>query len=253
MSGEQIGRDLPRRDAEDKLRGRTRYAIDRAEAGMLHGALARADVAAGRITRIDASAALAMPGVHAVVTEADAPGLYGVGIADHPLLAREHVRFHGEPVAAVAAETLELARAAAPRRSSSRPSRSTAHLTMAEALAPGARDLHPDWEGYEEIVAGGLRAGNVAWEATVVRGDTDEAFARADVTVVESEFAVGRQNQASLRAARRHRALRGRPLRRRDLHAVPVDGAQRHRAPARVRRQRGPRRRPVPPSAAASA
>ena len=61
MSGEQIGRDLPRRDAEDKLRGRTRYAIDRAEAGMLHGALARADVAAGRIARIDASAALAMP------------------------------------------------------------------------------------------------------------------------------------------------------------------------------------------------
>ena len=197
MNGEQIGRDLPRRDAEDKLRGRTRYAIDRAEAGMLHGALARADVAAGRITRIDASAALAMPGVHAVVTEADAPGLYGVGIADHPLLAREHVRFHGEPVAAVAAETLELARtAAAAIVVETEPLE--AHLTMAEALAPGARDLHPDWEGYEEIVAGGLRAGNVAWEATVVRGDTDEAFARDDVTVVESEFAVGRQNQASL-------------------------------------------------------
>jgi CO/xanthine dehydrogenase Mo-binding subunit len=113
MNGEQIGRDLPRRDAEDKLRGRTRYAVDRTEAGMLHGALARADVPAGRITRIDTSAAVAMPGVHAVVTEADAPGLYGVGIADHPLFVREHVRFHGEPVAAVAAETLELARAAA--------------------------------------------------------------------------------------------------------------------------------------------
>jgi CO/xanthine dehydrogenase Mo-binding subunit len=197
MSGEQIGRDLPRRDAEDKLRGRTRYAVDRAEAGMLHGALARAEVPAGRITRIDASAALAMPGVHAVVTEADAPGLYGVGIADHPLFAREHVRFHGEPVAAVAAETLEIARAAAAAIVvETEPLE--AHLTMAEALAPGARDLHPGWEGYEEIVAGGLRAGNVAWEATVVRGDTDEAFARDDVTVVESEFAVGRQNQASL-------------------------------------------------------
>ena len=158
MNGEQIGRDLPRRDAEDKLRGRTRYAVDRAEAGMLHGALARADVPAGRITRIDTSAAVAMPGVHAVVTEADAPGLYGVGIADHPLFVREHVRFHGEPVAAVAAETLELARvAAAAIVVETEPLE--AHLTMAEALAPGARDLHPDWEGYEEIVAAaGVRA-----------------------------------------------------------------------------------------------
>ena len=53
------------------------------------------------------------------------------------------------------------------------------------------------------IVEGGRRAGNVAWEATVVRGDTDAAFARDDVTVVESEFAVGRQNQVVARAARR--------------------------------------------------
>ena len=71
-------------------------------------------------------------------------------------------------------------------------------ISDGRGLAPGARDLHPDWDGYEEIVAGGRRAGNVAWEATVVRGDTDAAFARDDVTIVESEFAVGRQNQASL-------------------------------------------------------
>ncbi|WP_191058231.1 xanthine dehydrogenase family protein molybdopterin-binding subunit, partial [Geminicoccus harenae] len=71
-------------------------------------------------------------------------------------------------------------------------------LTMAEALAPDAPLVHPDWRDYPQFVPGGQRAGNVAWEATVVRDDVAAAFARPDVTVVESTFRVGRQNQASL-------------------------------------------------------
>ena len=64
-----IGADLPRRDARDKLLGRTRFTVDRAHPGMLHAALCRADVARARILRIDTAAARAMPGVRAVVTQ----------------------------------------------------------------------------------------------------------------------------------------------------------------------------------------
>ncbi|MFC3226120.1 xanthine dehydrogenase family protein molybdopterin-binding subunit [Marinibaculum pumilum] len=192
-----IGADLPRRDARDKLLGRTRFTVDRAHPGMLHAALCRADVARARIKRIDTAAARAMPGVRAVVTAADAPGLYGVGIADHPLFAVDEVRFNGEPLAAIAADTLAQAQAAAAAIEVELEPLPPV-LTMAEALAPDAPLLHRNWRNYEELVPGGARGGNVAWEATVVRGDTDAAFARADVTVVESCFRVGRQNQLAM-------------------------------------------------------
>lgn len=197
MSAPVIGADLARRDAGDKLRGRTRFTIDRAGAGMLHAAVRRADVASARILSIDTSAARAMPGVRAIVTAADAPGRYGVAIADHPLFAVDRIRFHGEPLAAVAADTFAQARAAAEAIVVELEPLPAA-ITMAEALAPDAPEIHPDWAGYEELFPGGKRAGNVAWEATVERGDTDAAFARADVTVVESTFRNGRQNQTPL-------------------------------------------------------
>jgi CO/xanthine dehydrogenase Mo-binding subunit len=192
-----IGTSVPRRDAADKLRGRTRFTVDRGAPGMLHAALCRARVPAARIIALDVGPALAMPGVRAIVTEADAPGLYGIGIADHPLFARGVIRHHGEPIAAVAADTFEQARAAAAAIVVvTEPLRPL--LTMGDALTPGARDIHPDWREYEEIVTAGARAGNVAWEATVVRGDVDRAFATAGATIVEGTYRAGRQNQASL-------------------------------------------------------
>ncbi|SES40805.1 xanthine dehydrogenase family protein molybdopterin-binding subunit [Rhizobium sp. NFR03] len=185
--------DLPRRDARDKLRGRTRYTNDRARPDMLQAVLFRATVPAGRIVRLDLSEALKCPGVRGIVTAADAPGQYGIGIADHPLFAAEVIRYHGEPIAAIAADTLEDARAAlaaivlevepvAPL------------LTMADALATDARPVHEDWRSYDVLTEGGARSGNIAWEAKSVRGDVDQAFARADVTIVESRFEVGRQS-----------------------------------------------------------
>ncbi|MCL6706300.1 xanthine dehydrogenase family protein molybdopterin-binding subunit [Pseudomonas sp. R2.Fl] len=185
--------DLPRRDAADKLRGRTRYTVDRIRPDMLHAVLLRSKVPAGRIVRLDVSPALACPGVRAVATGADAPGLYGIGVADHPLLAIDTIRYHGEPIVAIAADTVEQAQAAcdavileiepvAPL------------LTMEAALAPGARLVHENWQDYELLREGGARAGNIAWEAKSVRGDVDAAFARPDVAIVESSFAVGRQS-----------------------------------------------------------
>jgi CO/xanthine dehydrogenase Mo-binding subunit len=192
-----IGRDVPRRDAADKLRGRTRYTVDAARPRLLHAAVLRSTLPSGRIVTLDVDAARQMPGVRAVVTGAHAPGRYGVGVADHPLFASEVVRHVGEPLAAVAAETRQLADAAlAAVRVEIEPL--PAAVTLAEALDPQAPLVHPDWAGYDVLVEGGVRGGNVAWEASVERGDVDSAFTRDDVVVVESAFTVGRQNQVSL-------------------------------------------------------
>lgn len=188
--------NFPRRDARDKLRGYTRYTVDRARPGMLHAALLRAAAPSAKILRIDATEARRMPGVRAIVSAVDAPGRHGIGIADHPLFATGFIRYDGEPIAAVAAETLAQAQAAAAAivvEIELLP----AVISMADAMASGAPLVHPDWRGYEVLLEGGARAGNIAWEATVVRGDVDAAFARKDVTIVESAFRVGRQNHLS--------------------------------------------------------
>lgn len=185
--------NFPRRDARDKLTGHTKYTVDVGGQDSLHAALLRAEVASARIVKLNVAPAQTMPGVRAIATYEDAPGLYGIGIADHPLLAKDVIRYHGEPIAAVAADTLAQARAAieaielelAPLPSVS---------TMAEALAEKAPLVHPDWKSYEVLAEGAARGGNIAWEATVMRGDTDAAFARDDVTVVEGCYEVGRQS-----------------------------------------------------------
>ena len=185
--------DFPRRDARDKLRGRTRYTNDRATPDMLHAALLRSTIPSGRIVRLDVSAALECPGVRGIVTGADASANYGIGIADHPLFALDTIRYNGEPIAAIAAETEDEARAAlAAIILEIEPVEPI--LTMADALAPGARLVHEDWRSYDVLSEGGARSGNIAWEAKSVRGDVDAAFARNDVTIVESSFAVGRQS-----------------------------------------------------------
>jgi CO/xanthine dehydrogenase Mo-binding subunit len=188
--------NFPRRDARDKLQGRTRYTVDQGRPGMLHAVLLRAEVPSARIVDIDLSAARKMPGVRAIATAADAPGRHGIGIADHPIFATDVVRYDGEPLAAIAADTLEQAEAAAAAIVVSLEAL-PAVVTMGEALTVGAPLVHPGWNDYEVLLEGAARGGNVAWEATVVRGDTDAAFARDDVTIVESAFEIGRQNHLS--------------------------------------------------------
>ena len=185
--------DYPRRDARDKLAGRTRYTVDRAGQDTLKAVLFRSEIAAGRIVRLDVEAARRAPGVRAVATAADAPGRFGLGIADHALFASDTIRHFGEPIAAIAADTLEQARAALELiELDVEPL--PALLTMDAALAKDAREIHPGWRDYEILLEGARRGGNVAWEATVMRGDTDAAFARDDVTIVEGCYRVGRQS-----------------------------------------------------------
>ena len=99
------------------MQGAFAYSSDLSAPGMLFGHTLRSPHAHARIVAIDIAEALAMPGVHAVLTHADVPGAkhYGLEFADQPVLAIDRVRYFGEPVALVAAEHPEQARRAAER------------------------------------------------------------------------------------------------------------------------------------------
>lgn len=113
--GESIGRPIDMVDSRRRVTGRVGYALDAELPGMLAAKLLRSTVAHGRIRSIDVSAAEALPGVVAVLTAADfdrpdAPARhFGPVLQDQPVVCGDKVRFAGDPVAAVAAETAEIA------------------------------------------------------------------------------------------------------------------------------------------------
>ncbi len=116
----EVGRivELSRRvDAVPKVTGEFAYSSDLFAAGMLWGHTVRSPHAHARIAALDLSQALAVQGVHAVLTHEDVPGSkrYGLEFQDQPVLAIDRVRYHGEPVALVAADHPEQARRAAER------------------------------------------------------------------------------------------------------------------------------------------
>jgi xanthine dehydrogenase molybdenum-binding subunit len=107
-----VGKSTPKRDGPDKVTGRTRYLHDLELPRLAHGRILRTRLPHARIVRIDASRARACPGVLAVVTgEESEPRPFGFA-KDQPALKRGKVRCIRDEVAAVAAETPELAEAA---------------------------------------------------------------------------------------------------------------------------------------------
>jgi CO/xanthine dehydrogenase Mo-binding subunit len=109
-----VGRWIPATGATDIVTGAARYCPDLDFPGILTGKLLYSPHARARIRKLDVSAARNMPGVHAVITHADIPGEnnYLYAYPDQPLLAVGEVRFQGDAVAAVAAESDEIADAA---------------------------------------------------------------------------------------------------------------------------------------------
>ncbi|MEO0384753.1 MAG: molybdopterin cofactor-binding domain-containing protein [Pseudomonadota bacterium] len=103
-----------RSDLDDKLNGAPVFLTDSRSEGMLVGAILRTPYPHARLLSIDTSRAEALSGVHAVVTHKDVPGLnaFGIVVQDQPALCSDVARYEGDPVAAVAADTKEIAEAA---------------------------------------------------------------------------------------------------------------------------------------------
>ncbi len=168
MNESTLGQSVPQVTARAKVLGRAQYAGDIKLAGMLHGKVLRSPYPHARIVRIDTSAALALPGVKAVLTGDDAPRtLWGVSHKERSILAQGKVRFNGEEVAAVAAVSDEVARDAL----------DLIHVEYEELPAI----LTPEEALDEE--APGVHDGrnNVSHEIQFERGTVDVGFAGAQV------------------------------------------------------------------------
>jgi CO/xanthine dehydrogenase Mo-binding subunit len=165
----------------DRVTGRQAYVADIRLEGALHVKLVTLDVARARIVSIDPSAALAVPGVRLVMTAADLPDptpRFGPQWQDRPVLAVGETHYHGEPVAAVAADTLDAAEDAA-RLVHVDFQELPAVFTVAGALAPDAPLVQdPSLRRGDPLAATNvLREHHYGW------GDVDAAAADAEVVV----------------------------------------------------------------------
>jgi xanthine dehydrogenase molybdenum-binding subunit len=174
-----LGHPVVRVDAYAKASGAHRYPSDLVMDGMLWVQVLRAAHPHARIVSIDTSAAAALPGVACILTARDIPGTntFGLIVHDQPVLCDERVRYMGDAVATVAAESDELARQA----------RALIRVEYAvlptltdplQALLPDAPQLHPN--------------GNLCAELRLGHGDVALGFAQAD-HIVESSYQTGRQ------------------------------------------------------------
>jgi CO/xanthine dehydrogenase Mo-binding subunit len=185
MAEQYIGRSLPRTDAYAKVTGQAIYPGDLSMDGMVHMKMLFAGRAHARIIYIDTSRAAALSGVLAVLTAEDVPvNSYGMAHPDQPVMCRDVIRFVGDRIALIVAETIELAEYA----------RDLIHVEYEDlpivdspdaALAPGAPFLH----------AG--KPDNILSSYRVRKGDVAAGFAEAEV-IVEQTYTVGAQEHAYL-------------------------------------------------------
>jgi carbon-monoxide dehydrogenase large subunit len=173
---------VPRVDSVAKVTGGAVYAVDIAMPGMLHGAVLRSPHPHARIVSIDRSRARSAPGVKAVVTGSDFPLLFGSAIKDQPFLAIDRVRYVGEPVVAVAAES-EVEAQEALDLISVEYEELPAVVDMTAALDPDAPLVHPDLHTYKRGGHEIVPHTNINTLYRYSRGDVDAGFAAADLVI----------------------------------------------------------------------
>ena len=197
MSYQVIGQPVPRIDNTGKVTGESRYTADVLLPGTLWAKTLRSPYPHARITRLDTSRAQGSAGVRGVLTGDDARGiLYGRRYRDISVLAQEKVRFIGERVAAVAADTLEQAEAALDLIEVDYQELAAVFDPMSAAEA-GAPLVHPDVASYKGLPKPLDQPSNVFVDDLVSRGDINIGFAQSDV-IVENTFSVPRVHQAFL-------------------------------------------------------
>ena len=224
-----IGQPLRRKEDRRLLTGAGRFVADMAPAGLAHAWFVRSDVAHGDLRSVDAAAARAAPGVLAVWTAADLAGALGPlpvaarppgsdgappAFPDQPLLAGDRVRFVGDTVAMVVAETEAAAQAGAELvvcDIAERP----AVVDAAEALAPGAPQL---WEGVPGNLCFTWEAGDAAAVRDAMAAAARKITLRAEnprvvVAALETRAATGSWDAASERFTLRCASQMPHPLR----------------------------------------
>ena len=180
-----VGKRLPRYDGMQHATGKTRFVGDIRLPNTLHVQAWRAPLASARILNIDVSRARKVPGVVAVITGREVPvNVFG---GEQPVLAVEEIRYIGQEVVAVAAETLEAAREAVRRVKVELEPREPV-LDPLEAMKPGAPRMRPE---------GNLMAFGERDHLRIRKGDAEAALAGAD-HIVESSFRTAAQEHSPI-------------------------------------------------------
>lgn len=189
-----IGRFTARTESYGKTTGAANYTPDVDLPGMLWAKVLRSQVPHAIITHIDTSKAAALPGVHAVITGADVAGVrYGRRYRDLNVLSDGHIRFIGDRIAAVAAETKEIAEIAAELIEIEYDELPGVFDPFTSAK-PDAPLIHPDVNSYSGLPEILVPASNVFVDEIHGRGDLEAGFAKAD-KIVENTYTVSRQHQ----------------------------------------------------------
>ena len=194
VAAHNIGAYVPMVDGPDKVSGRAKYTADLVAPGLLAGRIFRSPYSHAEIVDVDISAALRLPGVKAIVTGADCDKTFGVlpiARSEHPL-ARDKVRYRGEPVAAVAAvDDATAKRALGLIKLTVR--ELPAHYTSQSAMAEGASNIHAQ------------RPNNIERDVLFELGSVEQGFQQADL-VREGTYDCAEvcQNQMEMHAALAH-------------------------------------------------
>ena len=185
-----VGKSVRRLDYEAKVTGRAQYLADMSVPGMCHGKILRSPYPHARIIKIDASRALKVPGVMAVLTRDDIlhdegiEPFYGPVFKDQTIVAVEKVRHVGDPVAAVAASTVDAAEEAL-RLIEVEYEELPAVLDVHEALEPGATLVHESVRipesGFADLAEiKPVEGTNICTHFKLNRGDIQKGFAESD-------------------------------------------------------------------------
>ena len=198
---ELLDRPERRVDGEAKTTGAAKYTADLDLPGALQAAFVRSPYQHARVVSVDLSRARGLAGVRAVLAGADVRGQrLGRRLQDWPVLCWDRVLFIGDRVAAVAADTRELAEEAV-RLIAVEYEELPALLDLDDALRAGAPVLHPDAATYRFLEGRGERPSvphpNHQGHVTESHGDVGAAFARA-ARIFEHEFTTPRIHQAAL-------------------------------------------------------
>lgn len=185
---QSVGVSHRRVEVVPKLTGDAIYTGDMVLPGLLHAKVKKSPHARARIVSIDTSRAEALPGVHAVLTGHELDYRLGLYVVDKDILAKDVVRHFGEAVAAVAAETVDLAELAVELIEVEYEVLEPV-LDPMKAIEPGAPLVHPDLGAYSFVEAAfSPQPGtNIANLTQMRKGDVEQGFAEADV-IVEREY-----------------------------------------------------------------
>jgi CO/xanthine dehydrogenase Mo-binding subunit len=190
MKHDLIGKSIPRIDGFEKVTGSAVYTPDMKVPGMLYARMLLSPHPHARIARIDVERAQALPGVAAVLTGSDLPYRVGLYMVDKPILADGKTRYYGEPVAAVAAATEEIAREAVSLIDVEYELLEPV-LDAREALLEGSPLVHEFLHTYDCVkgVFCPVEHTNIANKFKLRKGDVEKGFAES-YKVVENEFYV---------------------------------------------------------------